>query len=46
MADISITAANVVPATTATIDKTRLYGETVAAGSPVYISGGKYLKAQ
>jgi len=39
MADLSITAADVVPGTSAVIDKAYVYGETVTAGMPVYLSG-------
>lgn len=37
MADITITAANVVPGTNATIDRSGFAGETIAAGKAVYL---------
>ena len=47
MAELSITAANVVPQSNAIIDRTRIAGEAVTAGQPGYIStaDGKAYKA-
>lgn len=48
MADLTITATSVVKGTGAQIDRTRVFGEAVTAGQPVYLkdSDGKYWKAQ
>jgi hypothetical protein len=46
MADLSVTAANVVPQTGASINKNYVFGETVTAGMPVYLSTeNKWMKA-
>lgn len=47
MAELTQTAANVVPSTGAVIDRTRYAGETITQGMPVYISSttGKAMKA-
>lgn len=50
MADLSQTAASVKPGSGAVIDRSYVFGETVAAGAPVYLSGSgasaKWMNAQ
>jgi hypothetical protein len=48
LADLTITATSVVKGTGAQLDYTRVFGETVTAGMPVYLkeSDGKYWKSQ
>lgn len=44
MADVTVTAANVKPTSTAIVQNVT-YGESVTQGQPVYLSSGKYYKA-